>query len=70
MEVATFSLIPREKSREDKHNDTIQLDPEFIEFKEKYEAEEGEVQQVNFKILSQFSSNVDLNHFLRFSYFS
>lgn len=47
VEVATFSLIPREKSREDKHNDTIQLDPEFIEFKEKYEAEEGEVQQIN-----------------------
>lgn len=46
VEVSPFQLIPKEKHREDKHNNTIQEDDEFIKFKEEYEGDDNEVTQV------------------------
>jgi len=47
IELAISSLIPRGKQREDRHCGTVENDEDFKEFKEAYEAEKPEVQQIN-----------------------
>ena len=46
-EFIVFKLIPRGKQREDRHCGTIEDDEDFKEFKEAFEADKPEVQQVD-----------------------